>query len=46
MPIDYRFEDLDLREEAPQTSDFDSAIPVTVNNCSRTLCDSVNLCCT
>jgi hypothetical protein len=46
MPITCRFEDLDLREEAPQASDPDSAIPVTVNNCSRTLCDSVNVCCT
>ncbi len=44
MPIDYRFEDLDLREEAPQSSDFDdNAISA---NCSRTICDSVRICCT
>ncbi len=45
MPIEYRFEDLDLREEPPHASDPDSAIPYTERFCSRTVCDSVNLCC-
>ncbi len=42
---EYRFDDLDLREELPQASDSDSAIPLTERYCSRTVCDSVNLCC-
>lgn len=45
MPIEYRFEDLDLREEPPQASDLDAPIPITQQYCSRTVCDSVNLCC-
>jgi hypothetical protein len=45
MPTDYRFEDLDLREELPQARDSDSAIPLTQQYCSRTVCDSAQLCC-
>jgi hypothetical protein len=45
MPTEYRFDDLDLREELPQASDPDSPIPLTQQYCSRTVCDSAQLCC-